>query len=161
MNYEIEKLPEKDIEQCLKHIKKHAKKNGIEYPPKRVQTFREVLQKFTHDDKSGLALVVYDNNKIIASAMIDIFYSFDGKNTKEAEIMGIYVSDKFQGQGIAKAMMHQLFDFARNNQVARIYLYARTPSAKGLYKKLGFTQLLPDEYNGRVTMFLDCCKIDI
>ena len=155
MNHGIEKLAEKDIELYLQHIKKHAEQNGIEYPAERVQTFREVLQKFTKDDKSGLALVVCGDEKIIASAMIDIYYSFDGKNIKKAEIMGAYVNEKHQGQGIAKAMMQRLFDFAHDNGVKCIYLYARTPSAKGLYKKLGFTQLLPDEYNGRVTMYLD------
>ena len=155
MNYKTKKLPESDIELYLKHIVKNAEKCGIEYPPERVQTFRDVLQKFMKDDESGLALAMYDDDGIIASAMIDIFHSFDEAKQKEAEIMGVYVDEKYQGRGIAKKMIKELFDFAKSNKIARIYLYARTPTAKNLYQKLGFVQLLPDEYNGRVTMYLD------
>lgn len=151
----IENLEKADVESYLTHIVKHAVKNGIEYPPKRVETFREVLQRIVGNKEEGEALVIKNSDEIVASAMLDYFVDFSDGKTRNAEIMGVYVADDYQRRGMAGRLMDELFSRARAAGCKRVFLYARTLSAKQLYTRLGFKQIVPDEYNGRVLMYLD------
>ena len=151
----IRDLQKADIEPYLAHIVEHAVKNGIEYPEKRVETFRAVLQRIIGNASEGDALVMKNDDGIVALAMLDYFVDFSDGKTRNAEIMGVYVADEYQRRGIAGRMMDELFVRARGSGCERVFLYARTPSAKQLYTKLGFKQIVPDEYNGRVLMYLD------
>jgi len=100
-------------------------------------------------------LVIKNDDSIVASAMLDYFVDFSDGKTRNAEIMGVYVADDYQRRGIAGRLMDELFARALKSGCARVFLYARTPSAKQLYRKMGFKQIVPDEYNGRVLMYLD------
>jgi len=151
----IRDLQKADIESYLAHIVKYAVKNGIEYPTKRIDTFRAVLQRIVGNASEGEALVMENDDGVVASAMLDYFVDFSDGKTRNAEIMGVYVADEYQRCGIAGQMMDELFVRARESGCKRVFLYARTPSAKQLYAKLGFKQIVPDEYNGRVLMYLD------
>jgi ribosomal protein S18 acetylase RimI-like enzyme len=114
-----------------------------------------VLEKIVADPASGKALVVFDDHGgIIASGILDIFASFEEKSARDGEIMGVYVSPKHQGLGIAKQIMSQLLSDAKEYNLRAVFLYARTKPAKNFYAKIGFRQILPDEYNGRVLMRL-------
>ena len=111
----IRDLQKADIEPYLAHIVEHAVKNGIEYPEKRVETFRAVLQRIIGNASEGDALVMKNDDGIVASAMLDYFVDFSDGKTRNAEIMGVYVADEYQRRGIAGRMMDELFVRARGS----------------------------------------------
>ncbi len=69
--------------------------------------------------------------------------------------MGVYTSPNYQNMGISSFMLKNLIRFSKDNGCKNLFLYTRNNKAKYLYKKLGFEQILPEEYNGRVIMKLE------
>ena len=57
--------------------------------------------------------------------------------------------------GISSFMLKNLINFSKYKGCKNLFLYTRNNKAKHLYKKLGFEQILPAEYNGRIIMKLE------
>jgi GNAT superfamily N-acetyltransferase len=59
---------------------------------------------------------------------------------------GLFVAEAHRGRGVASALIRRLLEEARRLKIARLYLW--TPSAEGLYAKLGWVNLEKLDYCG-------------
>jgi ribosomal protein S18 acetylase RimI-like enzyme len=155
-NFKFQNLKKENIFDLLTHIEQNAKTSNIEYPKERINFVKSILDKITNSSEKGFAFVAKDKDeKIISSGIVDFFRDFKNKNIKNGEVMGIYTSPNYQNMGISSFMLKNLIKFSKYEGCKNLFLYTKNDKAKHLYKKLGFEQILPNEYNGRVIMKLE------
>lgn len=151
----FQNLKKDDIFECLSHIEKNAKNGNIEYPKEKLNLISNILNRITNSSENGIAFVAKDKNeKIISSCMVDYFSDYKNKKVKNGEILGVYTLPDYQNMGIAYFMLKNLIKSSKDNGCKNLFLYTRNNSAKHLYKKLGFEQIMPSEHNGRTVMQL-------
>lgn len=90
----------------------------------------------SYQDKGGIFLVITDGDLVVGSGAIR---RYDGKT---AEIKRVWLLKPYRGQGLGKALMQRLIDFAQQAGYERIWLQVGSPElqpeAIGLYEKFGF-----------------------
>lgn len=100
---------------------------------------------------------VQNNESVIFTAKKDneivgftqLFPTFSSASLKKVYILNdLFVLEKYRNQGIAKRLIHQVTEFAKENNCARVYLStARNNPAQFLYEKLGFKESSFKFYN--------------
>lgn len=103
----------------------------------------EQEEKFLHEMLNGqgnLAIVAECNDQIIA------FLNFQNGQKKRIQHQGVFgmsVAKAYQNQGIGKAMLESLLDWAKENPLIEkvsLEVFARNANAIALYKKVGFEE---------------------
>lgn len=71
-----------------------------------------------------------------------LFPTFSSASLKKVYILNdLFVLENYRNQGIAKLLIHQVIEFAKENNCARVSLStARNNPAQFLYEKLGFKE---------------------
>jgi putative acetyltransferase len=85
----------------------------------------------------GAFWVVRDDARVVGSVGVDRVD--DGT----AELHRLYVDAALRGQGIGRALVETVLDWAREQQIARVVLWSDTrfENSHRLYRRLGFEQL--------------------
>lgn len=78
-----------------------------------------------------------------------LFPTFSSASLKKVYILNdLFVLENYRNQGIAKLLIHQVIEFAKENNCARVSLStARNNPAQFLYEKLGFKESSFKFYN--------------
>lgn len=105
-----------------------------------VKSATEEYYKWAVESKEHTAILVYDNDKVIAAGDICYYkvmpmeYDTSGK---KAYIMNIYTDEKYRGNGIAKKVVKLLLEDAKANGVHSVSL-STTEMGRGVYESCGF-----------------------
>lgn len=85
--------------------------------------------------------VALENDKILGGCGI---YPTKGLAPGYAELVKLYLSAEARGKGLGKHLMEKSLEWAKSSGYTHIYLetFNELNSAVGLYKKLGFTDLI-------------------
>lgn len=88
-------------------------------------------------EKLQLILLAYDNNKAIACAALKPI------NEMTAEIARVYTEEEYRGRGIAKILINEIIEYAKENGYKELILdtWKTNTAAKTLYEKLGFIEM--------------------
>lgn len=94
---------------------------------------------FSRDDQTTLLAVNDENEAVgcITICYIDIMPTICHPSGKRAHLMNVYINKNYRRQGIARAMLEQIIDEARQKGVTEISLDA-TEMGTFLYKSCGF-----------------------
>lgn len=87
-------------------------------------------------EKLEIVLMIYDNDKPIASAALK------PSNENIAEIARIFVEEKYRGKGLAKELISKIIEYAKAKGYKKLVLdtWKNSDAAISLYKKLGFLE---------------------
>jgi ribosomal protein S18 acetylase RimI-like enzyme len=119
--------------------------NGLS--PASIRTFRPLGLKTTLDvcekivaDASAPAAARYDLGAWQGDTMVG--WGFVSGLDKAEPEFGLCVADAWQGQGVGKALIDGVLDYAQVHGLPRVYLIAVRDNARaiGLYSSRGFTQ---------------------
>jgi len=115
------------------------------------------VESIRDDNITFLRERVQNNESVIFSAKKDdeivgftqLFPTFSSASLKKVYILNdLFVLEKYRDQGIAKLLIHQVIEFAKENNCARVSLStARNNPAQFLYEKLGFKESSFKFYN--------------
>jgi N-acetylglutamate synthase-like GNAT family acetyltransferase len=88
-------------------------------------------------DKGGFIFYAKLNDTIVGTV------SLLKTDSSTFELSKMAVTDVVQGLGVGKKMMEYCIDFAKNNDIKKLYLYSNRSllSAIHLYKKYGFEEI--------------------
>lgn len=108
------------------------------------------VESIRDDNITFLRERVQNNESIIFTAKKDgeivgftqLFPTFSSASLKKVYILNdLFVLENYRNQGIAKLLIHQVIEFAKENNCARVSLStARNNPAQFLYEKLGFKE---------------------
>ncbi|MEJ5148473.1 GNAT family N-acetyltransferase [Sphingobacterium sp. MYb388] len=108
------------------------------------------VESIRDDNITFLKERVQNNESVIFTAKKDdeivgftqLFPSFSSASLKKVYILNdLFVLENYRNQGIAKLLIHQVIEFAKENNCARVSLStARNNPAQFLYEKLGFKE---------------------
>jgi GNAT superfamily N-acetyltransferase len=111
-------------------------------------TFDDVVRSYAQRvniDVLPLALVAIHQETIIGTGSLKL-QDLDVRPQFTPWMGGLFVAEEHRGRGVATALIHRLLEEARRLQIMRLYLW--TPSAAGLYAKLGWVSLERLNYCG-------------
>lgn len=108
------------------------------------------VESIRDDNITFLKERVQNNESVIFTAKKDdeivgftqLFPTFSSASLKKVYILNdLFVLENYRNQGIAKLLIHQVIEFAKENNCARVSLStARDNPAQFLYEKLGFKE---------------------
>lgn len=108
------------------------------------------VESIRDDNITFLRERVQNNESVLFTAKKDdeivgftqLFPTFSSASLKKVYILNdLFVLENYRNQGIAKLLMHQVIEFAKENNCARVSLStARNNPAQILYEKLGFKE---------------------
>jgi putative acetyltransferase len=97
------------------------------------QAYRE--ERWLQTIDRDLVWVISDSNKNIYG-----FGHLQFKDSKEAEIAGLYLVPEVIGKGLGKELVGIMFDQCRKKEIHKVFLSA-TKTAKKFYEAVGFEQM--------------------
>jgi [ribosomal protein S18]-alanine N-acetyltransferase len=89
------------------------------------------------DDPSAALLVAKCGQDVVGFA--DVY-----PHSEHGLVLGMFVDERFRGQGIGTALLDRLLDWARQKNVPRLslHVFPHNSRAIALYKRAGFTERL-------------------
>jgi GNAT superfamily N-acetyltransferase len=111
-------------------------------------TFDDVVRSYAQRvniDVLPLALVAIHQGTIIGTGSLKL-QDLDVRPQFTPWMGGLFVVEAHRGRGVATALIRRLMEEARRLNILRLYLW--TPSAEGLYAKLGWVSLERLDYCG-------------
>ena len=136
----IRRAEPRDAEAILEHVNEVAGEQVyimIEQTDKTIAEEDDMLR--TLDPRRTLFLVATVDRQVVAAS--DIHRGRFAKNAHTASL-GISVRKPVRGQGVGKAMMVDMLNWARSEGIRKVTLgvFATNESAIALYRELGFTE---------------------
>lgn len=115
-----------------------------------IDTYREnIVTHFKNNlGKNLIGFVAKINGKIIATAYLLIIEKLPNpyvKNGLCGEVLSVYTEPNYRNKGIAKQLLLNLIDYAKERKLSKIDLKA-TKDGYNLYKKVGFIELKQPKY---------------
>lgn len=98
--------------------------------------------------KSLIGFIAKSDGKIIATAYLLIIEKIPNpyvKNGLCGEVLSVYTNPSYRNRGIAKQLLTNLIDYAKERKLFKIDLKA-TSDGFNLYKKVGFIELKQPKY---------------
>lgn len=112
----------------------HARYGDIEGHDARAEVYDGTAELFLSEQR-GAFVALLDGDSVIATGGIRRF------DDTTAEFKKVWAHSERRGQGLAKRMLQQLEDVARDLGYEKVYLYTgpRQPEADRLYQRAGYT----------------------
>jgi GNAT superfamily N-acetyltransferase len=104
---------------------------------------REFIKARLSENESHIFLAHTDSAKSIGSGFVQLYPSFSSVSMKRLWILNdLFVSDEFRGKGVAKALMQQAENFARETGAKGLTLKTAIDNleAQNLYISMGWKQ---------------------
>jgi len=139
ISYTIRQAKEADFPAILEMIKELAL---FEKAPEKVRNTVEQMR----DEKDFFKAFVAETDKGEIVGMALFFFAYYTWVGKSLYLDDLYVKEAYRGQGIGKALLEKVLEFARQNKCKRVrwqVLEWNTPAIE-FYKKMGVT--LDDEW---------------
>lgn len=76
-----------------------------------------------------------------------------------AEIYGLYLSPRFAGRGVGRALVERMLELARSRAVKRMFLFG-TKTARPFYERMGFRMICTHQHTTRGGAVLDCWRME-
>lgn len=111
-------------------------------------TFDDVVRSYARRvniDVLPMALVAMRQGRIVGTGSLKL-QDLDVRPQFTPWMGGIFVAETHRGRGVATALIRRLLEEARRLQIRQLYLW--TPSASGLYIKLGWATIERLDYCG-------------
>ncbi|MCI8964888.1 MAG: GNAT family N-acetyltransferase [Clostridia bacterium] len=88
-------------------------------------------------EKLEKIILIYDCDNAIASA------GLKPVNEITAEIARVYTDEKYRGKGLAKILINEIIEFAKESGYKKLVLdtWKDSVSARNLYRKMGFVEI--------------------
>ncbi|MEN5088574.1 GNAT family N-acetyltransferase [Sphingobacterium faecium] len=115
-----------------------------------VESIRDANITFLNERMQNNESIIFTakkDNEIVG--FTQLFPTFSSASLKKVYILNdLFVLEHYRNQGIAKRLIHQVIEFAKENNCARVSLStARDNPAQFLYEKLGFKESSFKFYN--------------
>jgi putative acetyltransferase len=81
------------------------------------------------------------------------------RDEEVAEIYGLYMSPRFAGRGVGRALVERMLDLARSRGVKRMFLFG-TKTARPFYERMGFRMTGTHQHTTRGGAVLDCWRME-
>jgi GNAT superfamily N-acetyltransferase len=113
---------------------------------KREQTLEDCLKNYRermNTDRLPLTLIALHGGDLVGMVSLK-FHDMDTRPDLDPWLGGLLVLPEWRNRGVASMLMHRAVEEAKKLNVPRLYLW--TPSAEGLYRKLGWQVVERTEY---------------
>ncbi len=141
--YLLRSPEEKDAEIMLEYLKETAREteHGLSYPEEMDMTIEEEMEFLKHfaEDEKSMMISVFDGGRLVGGASLTCVG--EKRKIRHRGTLGIALLREVWGQGIGRALMRGLIDFAGKAGYVQIELevVADNTPAINLYESLGFT----------------------
>lgn len=110
---------------------------------KDIQSLEEATKTYycSHIDKDLISWCIKSDHEILAIASLCLFsrIPYEGNLTGlEGYILNVYTIPTFRKRGLAKRLITEIIEYAKENQIKRLWLNS-SQDGKEIYYKSGFT----------------------
>ena len=144
----VKNTDEKTIRQVIELRIKYFREYYENFTKEQEYTIEQNLHKYFNDHLNSdcVVAVIKKNDKVVASAILNIFVKAPNRrfqNGKYGEIYGVYTTPKERRNGYATALIQMLINYSKEKELSFIQLDA---SEKGIqvYKHCGFIEETSD-----------------
>ena len=140
---EIRELTKENLEEYLDlRVKMLSENEEIGYDIDKIkdQTRDYYMENI---NKSLITFGMFDNNKLVAVASIEIIKrlstpKINNANSTVGYICGVYTCEEYRRQGISKQLLIKTLNFGKSIGINRFKLSTHNPIAAKMYQTLGF-----------------------